>query len=186
MADNPKPSKKQASAPVSVQAPDASKNETTPQSQLPPAKAYPPRIEPWDLPVELDPKIGIGKVYDFLNDPDVTHAGRDQGISEEFKYYNYGAVTQAQLESRKGHYFTVNWANKGAAADLILRMDYRQSHTRDKVTTLEIPYKAIEGGVKGHFSITGAVYKEFGDVNSWRISVVRNGKIVAQTRSFIW
>ncbi|NJK91998.1 MAG: hypothetical protein HC904_09340 [Blastochloris sp.] len=69
---------------------------------------------------------------------------------------------------------------------MTLRFDYRQANTRDKVNTIEIPYQEAKGSLKGTFSVTGEQYREFGDVISWRVSVVRNGKIVAQKKSFVW
>jgi hypothetical protein len=184
-----KPGGSKATQPAEAPALEESKTETRSKmsgASLPPLKSYPPRGEAWELPVELDKSVRVAKVYDFLNDRGITPSGRKSNTEEEFKYYEYGAVTAAQIQSRKGHYYTVNFENEGAPADLILRMDYRQTLSRDKVTTLEIPYKGLNGSAKGRFSITGDAYKTYGDVNSWRISVVRNGKIVAQARSFVW
>ena len=138
------------------------------------------------MPVEPDKAVRIGKVYDFLNDRNVTKSGKNNSTEHEFQYFDHGAVTTAQFESRRGHYYIVSFENNGAPSDLTLRMDYRQTLSREKVTTLEIPYKSLQGSAKGRFSIAGDTYKAYGDVNSWRISVVRNGKIVAQARSFIW
>ena len=194
-ADNPKPSQKPGSSKASGTAQPVAPAEAEGKTEaaakpavtsMPPLKSYPSRGEAWDLPVELDKSVRVGKVYDFLNDRGVTPSGKNGATEQEFKYYDHGAVTAVQIESRKGHYYTVNFENEGAPSDLILRMDYRQTLSRDKVTTLEIPYKALQGSARGRFSITGDAYKAYGDVNSWRISVVRNGKIVAQARSFVW
>jgi hypothetical protein len=68
----------------------------------------------------------------------------------------------------------------------VLRLDYRQAVSRDRVRTLEIPYKQARGTFKGTFSVTGDDYFEFGGVHSWRISLVRDGRIVAQEQSFVW
>jgi hypothetical protein len=143
-------------------------------------------LEPWDLPVEMDPKVRLKKIYDFLNDKSKTPTGRDEALKYEFKYFDHGAVTEAQKESKKGHYYVVNWATDSAVEALTLRFDYRQKNTRDKVNTVEIPYAQAKGSMKGTFSVTGESYREYGDVISWRISVVRNGKIIAQKKSFVW
>jgi hypothetical protein len=143
-------------------------------------------VEAWDLTVRLDPKISIGKISDFLNDPKLTATGRDKVLKQEFAYFNYGAVTKAQAEALMGHYYTVNFTNDGPPADIIIRMDFRQSLSRDKVNTLEVPFKAAKGGYKQRFVIAGEMYRVYGDVNSWRISVVKDGKIVAQKKSYVW
>jgi hypothetical protein len=149
-------------------------------------QSAPRPLEPWDLPKELDAKVKLKKIYDFLNDPAKTATGGHKELEYEFKYFNHGAVTQAQRESRKGHYYVVNWSQGGAAEALTLRFDYRQQNTRDKVNTVEIPYPQARGSLKGTFAVTGESYRTHGDVISWRISVVRNGKIVAEQKSFVW
>lgn len=141
---------------------------------------------PWNLPVQPDAKIKIGKIYEFLNDPTVTKTGASRSLAYEFKYFDHGAVTKGQREARKGRYFVVTWSNSGPAEDLVLRLDFRQMVSRDRVKTIEIPFKQARGTYKGTFSVTGDAYTELGDVHSWRISVVRGGQIVAEERSFIW
>ncbi|MDX6766685.1 MAG: hypothetical protein SFU85_07835 [Candidatus Methylacidiphilales bacterium] len=142
--------------------------------------------QPWELAVEPDKVVSIRKIYDFLNDPEKTSAGKSRSLAYEFKYFDHGAITESQRMGRRGQYFVVSWANHGAVADFVLRLDYRQSATRDQVRTLEIPFPKARGSFKGTFSVTGKEYREYGDVHSWRISVVRDGKIVAQERSFVW
>jgi hypothetical protein len=139
-----------------------------------------------DLPVEKDPAVSIRKIYDFLNDQDKTPVGDSKALAYEFKYFDHGAITESQKLSRKGQYYVVSWANKGPAADYVLRIDYRQALTRDKIYTMEIPFAQAKGSYKGTFSVTGKSYLEYGAVHSWRISVVRDGRIVAQERSFVW
>lgn len=145
-----------------------------------------PGPNPWDLAVDLDSNVSIRKVYDFLNDPDKTPVGKDKALAYEFKYFDHGAITESQQESRRGQYYVVSWVNRGAPADYVLRIDYRQAFSRDKVNTMEIPFTQAKGSYKGTFSVTGKDYIDFGIVQSWRISVVRDGRIVAQERSFVW
>jgi hypothetical protein len=140
----------------------------------------------WNLPVELDPKVRIAKVYDFLNDREKTPTGGNRAIEQEFKYFNHGAVTKEQLRQRRGYYFIVSWANEGEAADFQIRFDFRQRHTRDQVRTLEIPARQARGSQKVRFSVTGDAYEEAGPITSWRVSIVKQGRIVAQQTSFIW
>ncbi len=142
--------------------------------------------ETWQLSVSNDDTVRIGKIYEFLNDPAITKVGKDHSLKYEFKYFNHGAITKAQLHNRKGHYYVVTWKNFGAAADYQLRFDYRQSRTREKVHTQIIDYPGATGNFKGTFSVTGAPYFENGAILSWRISLVRNGVIVAEKKSFVW
>jgi len=140
----------------------------------------------WDLNAKADDKVVIRKIYEFLNDPKVTKFGKEKSIEYEFKYFNHGAITKAQRHNREGQYYVVTWTNKGQPADYELRIDYRQSKTRDKINTITIPYPKARGTFKGTFSITGDHYYMYGSILSWRISVVRDGVIVAQNQSFVW
>lgn len=142
--------------------------------------------EEWELPVRLDDSVSIRKIYEFLNDPEITQTGKDRSLEYEFKYFNYGAVTEAQRYNREGQYYVVTWTNHGSPADYVLRLDYRQGKTREKVHTVEIPYPQAEGTFKGTLSVTGDDYHMDGNVLSWRISIVRNGTIVAEKKSFVW
>ncbi|MFQ3671212.1 MAG: hypothetical protein SNJ84_07115 [Verrucomicrobiia bacterium] len=139
-----------------------------------------------DLPVELDPAFSIGKVHEFLNDPARTSAGKSPALAFEFKYINHGAVTAEQLRQRRGNYYEIGWSNRGPAADVVVRFDYRQKESQDQVRTLEVPFPGAKGSRKVRFSVTGEAYEAYGPVTSWRVSVVRDGKIVAQKMSFIW
>lgn len=139
-----------------------------------------------NLPVSLDKSVHIGKIYDFLNDPNKTKHGGNETLRYEFKYFNWGAITEEQKKRRLGQYYIVNWKNKGPAADMELRLDFRQQRTRDRVYTIKIPFPKARGSYKGRFSVTGEQYFKNGQIHSWRISVVRNGTIVAQETSFIW
>lgn len=152
--------------------------EFTPSSERP--------LEEWDLPVRLDDRFKIKKVYDFLNDPEKTQVGNNRAIEYEFQYFNHGAVTKAQRYNRQGQYYVVTWGYSGDPRDVTLRLDYRQGLTREKVTTLEIPYEAARGTYKGTFAVTGDRYYLNGQLISWRISLVHDGAIVAQEKSFVW
>ncbi|MFZ5805978.1 MAG: hypothetical protein ACOY3I_02045 [Verrucomicrobiota bacterium] len=145
----------------------------------------PPRGE-WDLPFKIDESFSIAKIYTFINDPKKIKTSKNQALNFERKYFNYGAVTQEQKKNKMGYYYIVSWKNHGPATDLILRFDYRQAKTKDLVHTLEIPYTQVEGFHKATFSISGDAYERFGPVKSWRVSVVRNGAIVAKEQSYIW
>ena len=47
-------------------------------------------------------------------------------------------------------------------------------------------YKNFDGYEKTVIQVVADDYVRGGVVNSWRISIVRDGKIVAQEKSFIW
>ena len=140
-----------------------------------------------DLPVEADTKIRLNKIYTYLNDSERNRAPKDNAmLIYEAKYWNHGAVSEKDKQAKKGNIFVINWQNDGRPENLTVRLDYRQANTRDRVMTQTQEYRDFEGHEKTVIKVTGDDYLRGGVVNSWRISIVRDGKIVAQEKSFIW
>ena len=107
-------------------------------------------------------------------------------LDYEKKYWDYGAILQKEIEGKQGNIFVINWQNDGAPADFMVRLDYRQANTRERVMTKTERYSNFGGYEKTVIKVVGDEYLRGGVVNSWRISIVRDGKIVAQEKSFIW
>jgi hypothetical protein len=104
----------------------------------------------------------------------------------EPKYWDHGAILAKDRLDRQGNIFVINWQNDGEPSDFTVRLDYRQAMTRERVMTKTQEYKNFDGYEKTVLKVTGDEYLRGGVVHSWRISIVRNGKIVAQKKSFIW
>jgi len=142
-----------------------------------------------DLPVALDQNISLNKIYTYLNDStrgkNLPPADNAMLIYEP-KYWNHGAITAKDIQGRQGNIFVINWQNDGSPGDFIVRLDYRQANTRERVMTKTQEYKNFDGYEKTVIQVVGDDYLRGGVVNSWRISIVRDGKIVAQEKSFIW
>ena len=140
-----------------------------------------------DLPVETDPNFRLNKIYTYLNDPEKNRPPKDNAmLVYEAKYWNHGAVLEKDKQAKKGNIFVINWQNDGRPENLTVRLDYRQANTRERVMTKTQEYRNFEGYEKTVIKVTGDDYLRGGVVNSWRISIVRDGKIVAQEKSFIW
>ena len=145
-----------------------------------------------DLPVALDDSVSLNKIYTYLNDAMRGTLSKnlppiDQPMMHyEPKYWNHGAITAKDIQERQGNIFVINWNNDGEPADFIVRLDYRQASTRERVMTKTEEYKNFDGYEKTVIKVVGDDYLRGGVVNSWRISIVRDGKIVAQEKSFIW
>ena len=145
-----------------------------------------------DLPVALDQNISLNKIYTYLNDSIRGPLSKNLPppdnamLMYEPKYWNHGAITAKDIQDRQGNIFVINWNNDGEAADFTVRLDYRQANTREKVMTRTQDYKNFDGYEKTVIKVVGNDYLQGGVVTSWRISIVRDGKIVAQEKSFIW
>lgn len=138
-----------------------------------------------DLPVALDETVSLNKIYTFLNDQK-TPPPTNPKLAFERKYWNHGAILTREFGDRQGNYFVINWHNEGPAGDFMVRVDYRQANTRERVMTKTEEYKNFSGFEKTVIKVVGDDYLRGGVVNSWRISIVRDGRIVAQEKSFIW
>jgi hypothetical protein len=143
-----------------------------------------------DLPVEQDESVSLNKIYTYLNDSDPRRKAPpppdNQMMLYEPKYWNHGAILAKDRLDRQGNIFVINWQNDGEPSDFTVRLDYRQAMTRERVMTKTQEYKNLDGYEKTVLKVTGDEYLRGGVVHSWRISIVRNGKIVAQKKSFIW
>ena len=138
-----------------------------------------------DLPVALDKNISLNKIYTYLNDRTQKSTGNPM-LDFEKKYWDHGAILKKDIEGKQGNIFVINWQNDGSPNDFTVRLDYRQATTRERVMTKTEEYKNFDGYEKTVIKVVGDDYLRGGVVNSWRISIVRDGKIVAQEKSFIW
>jgi hypothetical protein len=143
-----------------------------------------------DLPVEQDESVSLNKIYTYLNDSNPRRKAPpppdNQMMLYEPKYWDHGAVLAKDRLDRQGNIFVINWQNDGEPSDFTVRLDYRQAMTRERVMTKTQEYKNFDGYEKTVLQVTGDEYLRGGVVHSWRISIVRDGKIVAQKKSFIW
>ena len=138
-----------------------------------------------DLPVALDERVSLNKIYTFRNERSLKTTGNPM-LDFEKKYWDHGAILQKEIEGKQGNIFVINWQNDGSPGDFTIRLDYRQANTRERVMTKTEEYKNFGGYEKTVIKVVGDDYLRGGVVNSWRISIVRDGKIVAQEKSFIW
>lgn len=133
----------------------------------------------------LNSNIEITKVHVVLNDTGY-RSGRNPALEFERKYWNYGAVSQADLEEKRGHIFVFSWENQGPVADLEARFEYRQKGSHGEVRTLTVAHPKTEGGVRSIFQVVGRAYREWGPVASWRFSIWNGDKLVGEQKSFVW
>ncbi len=135
----------------------------------------------------LDKKITVPKIHDVQNDgPYAGFSSGNHALQYEILYLNWGAVTDEQINARKGHYFTVTWDNHGPKADFIARFEYREVKSKEIVRTLTQPMPAVRGAVRSYFAVVGKAYLTYGPVVAWRFTVLKGDTVVAEAKSFIW
>lgn len=117
-------------------------------------------------------------------------SAQNLGIAEasmnfERTYRMYGAVTGADQRQRYGNYFDFFWRAR-RAANVTVRLEYRQEKLRSFVQAREINYPDAKGNHKTEFAVIGDDYFNDGRVISWRCLLIEDGRIVAENRSYLW
>ena len=56
----------------------------------------------------------------------------------------------------------------------------------DHVQAQEISYPSARGSNKTEFKVVGDDYFDDGRVTAWRCCIIENGRVVAETHSFMW
>jgi hypothetical protein len=110
---------------------------------------------------------------------------QEASIRFERQYRLFGAVTKLDQRERVGNYFDFYWRTK-RAADLKVRLEYRQEKLHAHVQAQEVSYPDARGSHKTEFRVTGDDYFDDGRVIAWRCVLIENGAIVAETRSYMW
>src|SRR5437868_2158650 len=110
---------------------------------------------------------------------------QDASIRFERQYRLFGAVTKLDQRERIGNYFDFVWRAR-RAADLTVRLEYRQEKLHAHVQAQEISYSNVRGSHKTEFKVVGDDYFDDGRVTAWRCLLIENGTIVAETHSYMW
>ena len=135
--------------------------------------------------IALDKRLSVKKIHD-VQDDGPSSGGDNHALRYEVTYLNWGAVTQEQINARRGHYFTITWANDGPKADFTARFEYREVKSKEIVRTLTQPMPAVSGAVRSYFAVVNKAYLAYGPVVSWRFTVLKGDTVVAEAKSFIW
>jgi hypothetical protein len=134
----------------------------------------------------LDKHISIPLIHDVQNDGPSSKTSGNHALNYEVTYLNWGAVTGEQFDARRGHYFTITWANHGEKSDFTARFEYRQVKSKEVIRTLSQKMPEVAGTVRSYFAVVDKAYIAYGPVVSWRFSILRGDTVVAEAKSFIW
>ena len=110
---------------------------------------------------------------------------QDASIRFERQYRLWGAVTKLDQRERFGNYFDFFWKAR-REANLTVRLEYRQEKLHAHIQAQEILYPNARGSYKTEFKVVGDDYFDDGRVTSWRCLLIENGRIVAETHSYLW
>lgn len=110
---------------------------------------------------------------------------QDASIRFERQYRLFGAVTKLDEHERMGNYLDFFWKAR-RVADLIVRLEYKQEKLHAHIQAQEIFYPRARGSYKTGFKVVGDDYFDDGRVVAWRCLLIENGRIVAETHSYLW
>jgi len=110
---------------------------------------------------------------------------QDASIRFERQYRLFGAVTKLDQRERMGNYFDFFWRTR-RIGDLTVRLEYKQEKLHAHVQAQELFYPAARGNYKTEFKVVGDDYFDDGRVIAWRCLLIENGRIVAETHSYLW
>lgn len=109
----------------------------------------------------------------------------DEMIRFAHRRHLYGVVDGSDFNEKRGNYYTVFWNSKNKAPATV-RLEYRHASTGPEVHTKEIAVLSPKRRNATEFAIIGAEYLERGKVTQWKASIVENGVVVAEYKSFLW
>lgn len=111
----------------------------------------------------------------------------DPTIRFERRYLSWGAIDSQEYRDREGKYYAVFWKVKEPGAKTVVCLEYLQSKTGRTVHRQEVVIDQPRRGTNVvEFQVTGPLYHENGDVLAWKASIVRDGVVLADKRSFLW
>lgn len=96
-----------------------------------------------------------------------------------------GALETEDYSNIYGNYYSVFWVSEDKRP-VTVRLDYRSGNTASEVHTKEVLVDLPKSKNVTKFEVTGSQYSEQGPVTQWKASVVDNGKVIAEYKSFLW
>lgn len=129
--------------------------------------------------------VAITKVNPFHLQASSELNSGDPMLEFEHRRHLLGAIEQAEVEERYGNYFSIFWKTE-TKAPATVRLEFRQGKTGNEVHSLE-EFVAKPGRTNvTKFQVAGPDYRDSGKVTQWKASVIENGTVVAEYKSYLW
>ena len=128
----------------------------------------------------------ITKVNPYHLQPGRAPVTEDQMIDFEYRRKVHGAVNAKDFHERYGNYYAVYWKAENRNVPATVRLQYRQARTGPKIFILEKTVANPNRNNTTKFEIIGDTYCENGAVTQWKASIVQEGKVVDECKSFLW
>lgn len=109
----------------------------------------------------------------------------DRMIDFEYDRVTHGVYENTELRELYGNYFSVFWKTE-TKQPATVRLEYRQGSTGPKIYTKETFVADPSRRNVTKFEITGDEYHKLGKVTQWKVSIIEEGAVVAEYKSFLW
>ena len=128
----------------------------------------------------------ISKVKTYHLIPTERIRTSDRAIPFERHYRLRGSGTAAEQRERAGHYYAFLWKVHDRTRPVTVKFQYRQANSgRDTtVVTQEVADVGRSNWTK--FQVTGQPYHKLGRVTAWKLTLERDGEVLASQQSYLW
>ncbi len=128
----------------------------------------------------------ISKVKQFHLIPTERLRTADRSISFERQYLLRGAVTAAEQRERAGQYYAVLWKAHDRSQPVTVKFQYRQANSGLETVSQEETVTDVRRSNWTKFQVTGPDYHSLGRVTSWKLTLERDGQVLASQQSYLW
>ena len=128
----------------------------------------------------------ITKVNPYHLQPGGYVPSAERMIDFEYDRKVFGAVTAADYFSRYGNYYTVLWKPKTVGSPATVRLQYCQATTGPKIFIKEQVVESPKRNNTTNFEVIGEEYTKQGAVTQWKASVIQDGSVIDEFKSFLW
>ena len=97
----------------------------------------------------------------------------------------HGVLEGEDYSNAYGNYYSVFWVSEDQRP-VVVRLDYRLGKTAYQVHSKEIIVDVPKSKNVTKFQVTGDEYKKQGPVTQWKASVLDNGEVIAEYKSYLW
>jgi len=129
--------------------------------------------------------VAITKVNPYHLQSSKVIKSDDPMIKFEQKRRLYGSIEEVERKDLYGNYFTIFWTSE-TRSPVAVRFEYRQGSTGPTTHVQEMVVDEPKRSNTTEFRIVGDDYHENGKVTQWKASVVENGSVVAEYKSYLW
>ncbi len=131
------------------------------------------------------PQVSITKVNPYHLESNELIVTEDRMVDFERRRHLYGAIDYKEQREKMGQYYSIFWKTS-TRQPATVRLEYRQGGSGSQVLSKELFITKPKRSNVTKFQVIGDEYWDGGKVTQWKASVIENGAVVAEYKSFLW